>query len=242
MSIQTLQDTGNSFPIQASYDGAVYSLIGGDFVIDGIGDEFTMTYSANSLYVTFAEGSQAILDGNFFRTTSSTSVQLSANTTTYLCARINRTATAGNTGQFAKLSSESSMRSDNLNNSQTAIRDLLLYVIVTGPSGVTQVTDRRVIRPAGIPARTFSDKSVNFTPAAATQEAWDSNYEYKYYYNITFSGVTSLDIVETFVAPTALLSRMAPYVQTSTNHIKIWLRDGAQVQCTLPLVITRPYR
>ena len=143
MAIQTLYDTGSDYEVEAIYDGAVYQTITEDGVIADIGDEFDLSYSASSLEVSFSAGNQAIIDGAFFRTTSLTTVTLAANSTIYLTARIDKSLSNGSRGEFHQCTS-SNMKSERLNDSGNQ-RDLLLYVVVTGASGVTSVTDMRNI-------------------------------------------------------------------------------------------------
>ena len=147
MAIQTLHDTGDTYPITPKMDGGVYGTGISDCVCSGIGDEFTIQYSANSLMIQFNAGSQAVIGGAFFRTTSLEAITLVPNTTVYLCGNIDLSKPNGSTGSFVQRTS-SSMQRDNLNGSGTS-RDLLLYIITTGANGVTNVEDRRVIRGDG---------------------------------------------------------------------------------------------
>ena len=144
--IQTLHDTGTDATVLSKYDGGVYGTAIGDCVCSGIGDEFTLSYSTNTLQVNFEAGSEAIIGGSFFKLTSRITVDLSKypNSTIYLCASINLSKANLERGSF-ECRTSTSMQSDNLNGSGT-IRDLLLYVITTGTSGVTAVEDKRVIK------------------------------------------------------------------------------------------------
>ena len=143
MAIQTQKDTGDSYPISPAMDGGVYQIATNDAVVGGIGDEFTISYSSSSLNVSFAAGSQAVIGGAFFKVTSLTAITLTANSTIYLCANIDTSAANGSRGSFVERTS-SNMQSDNINGSGTS-RDLLLYVVTTNGSGVTNVTDKRNI-------------------------------------------------------------------------------------------------
>lgn len=138
--IRTLRDTGSAFLIPVDVDGSVYSLISDDCIINK-GDNFTMNTSQTSLTVSFEGGSQAIIGGNAFWLTDMVTVQLPANSTIYLCARINPSLPSGSTGSFETLT-ESQIQKGNVNEGET--RDLLMYVITTNGSGVTNVSDRRV--------------------------------------------------------------------------------------------------
>lgn len=143
MAIQTLHDTGDSYPITPKMDGGVYGTGIIDCVCKGIGDEFELQYSNNSLSVQFNSGSQAVIGGAFFRVMSLEAITLVANSTIYLCANIDLSNPNGSTGSFVQRTA-SNMQTDNINGTGTS-RDLLLYVITTTASGVASVEDRRVI-------------------------------------------------------------------------------------------------
>lgn len=143
MAIQTLWDTGSSYPINPSMDGGVYGTGIADCVCKGIGDEFTLQYSSDSLTVQFNAGSQCVIGGAFFKVMSLEALTLTANSTIYLCANINKSNANGAKGSFVQRTS-SNMQSQNLNGSGSS-RDLLLYVITTSGNGVSNVSDRRAI-------------------------------------------------------------------------------------------------
>lgn len=172
MAIQTLHDTGDSYPITPKMDGGTYGTAISDCVCKGIGDEFAMTYSASSLNVQFNAGSQAVIGGAFFRVTSLEAVTLNPNSTIYLCANIDTSKASGSTGSFVQRTA-SNMQSDNLNGTGIS-RDLLLYVITTGANGVINVEDKRVIRGNGLSINGFEivitdeDTYESITPAANT--------------------------------------------------------------------------
>lgn len=147
MAIQTLHDTGETYPITPKMDGGTYGTAIADCICQGIGDEFAITTSPSSLMVQFNAGSQAVIGGAFFRVMSLEAITLVPNSTVYLCANINLTNPNGATGSFQQRTA-SNIQSDNLNGSGTS-RDLLLYIITTGSNGVTNVEDKRVIRGDG---------------------------------------------------------------------------------------------
>lgn len=147
MAIQTLHDTGSSYQITSQMDGAVYQTATQDAVVDGVGDEFTLQYANNTLNVSFNAGSVAVICGAFFTTTSLEAITLTANSTIYLCANIDLSKPNGSRGSFVERTS-SNMKSDNLNGTGTS-RDLLLYIVTTGASGVTSVVDKRRIVDVG---------------------------------------------------------------------------------------------
>lgn len=176
MAIQTLHDTGASYDIPSKYDGGVYQVATTDCIIGNVGDEFTLQYSANSLTISFAMGSEAVIGGSFFKLTSTESVTLEANTTIYLCANIDLSRPNGETGKFVQRTA-SNMQSDNLNGtSATPSRDLLLYIITTDVSGITSVEDKRIIKnealkelPYGIDSsRKICNMSANGNPVTWT--------------------------------------------------------------------------
>lgn len=154
-AIRTLKDNGSNYTISSSVDGAVYSLISDDCVISGMGDDFKLTYLSSSLTVTFEKGSQALIGGNAFWLTDSVDVTLPENSTVYLCARIDPTKPNGQTGSFECLTADG-MASGNVNSG--AKRDLLLYVITTGSSNITGVTDKRNIVGLGGTSTTLEKK------------------------------------------------------------------------------------
>lgn len=147
MAIQTLHDTGSSYEITPKMDGGVYGTGIADCICKGIGDEFVMSYSNNSLTVQFNAGSQCIIGGAFFKVMALETITLAANSTIYLCANINLSNANGHTGSFVQRTS-SNMQTDNLNGSGSS-RDLLLYIITTSANGVTNVEDRRYIKGDG---------------------------------------------------------------------------------------------
>ena len=163
MAVQTLWDTGTSYPITPGMDGGVYGTGISDAVCGGIGDEFQINYTSDSLTIQFNAGSQAVIGGAFFRVMSLEALTLAANSTVYLCANINKSNANGSRGSFVQRTS-SNMQSGNLNGSGSQ-RDLLLYIVTTGANGVTNVTDRRVIRTGGnitvVPSHTHGNISNN---------------------------------------------------------------------------------
>lgn len=180
--IQTLYDT-DPYEVTPKMDGGVYATGISDAVCKGIGDEFTMTYSSLSLDVQFNAGSQAVIGGAYFRLMEQASVTLSANATIYLCANIDLGNPNGSTGSFVQRTA-SNMQSDNLNGSGQS-RDLLLYVINTGASGVTSVQDKRLIKGDGTSLSgveivmgsdqiNFSDISNELNLRVMTQSAYNS--------------------------------------------------------------------
>lgn len=146
--IQTLHDTGSSYEILSKFDGGVYQVATKDCVVGGVGDEFTLQYSTSNLNVSFNAGSECVIGGSFFKILSTEAITLAANSTIYLCARVDLSQANGQRGRFAQCTS-SNMKSENLNGSGV-IRDLLLYVIKTSSTGVIEVNDKRIIVNQGL--------------------------------------------------------------------------------------------
>lgn len=142
MAIRTLRDTGSTNTVPVNIDGAVYSLITSDCVIGGIGDEFKITYTGTSLSVSFTKGSHALIGGNSFWLTDGESITLPANSTTYLCARVDASMPNNKTGSFQCLT-QAGMKTGDVNSGGT--RDMLLYIITTDGNGVTKCEDKRTI-------------------------------------------------------------------------------------------------
>lgn len=140
--IRTLKDTGAEYPISSNVDGAVYAIATQDCIVGGMGDEFAVTTSINSLNLTFKKGSIAVLCGNAFWLTADETVILPANSTFNLCARIDTSKPNGQTGSFECLT-EAGMKNNNINNG--GIKDLILYTITTSANGVTSIVDKRTI-------------------------------------------------------------------------------------------------
>lgn len=157
--IRTLKDTGADFPISSNIDGSVYAIATQDCVIGGMGDEFSITTSASSLSLTFTQGSVAVLCGNAFWLTADETVILPANSTFYLCVRIDTSKPNGQTGSFECLT-EAGIKKDNINNE--GIRDLVIYKITTSSNGVTASEDKRVIMKSGSYAtKAYVDNAIN---------------------------------------------------------------------------------
>lgn len=152
MAIQTLYDSGEQYQIDSKYDGAVYATSTPDCVCEGIGDQFKLNYSANSLTAYFEGGSQAIIGGSFFKLTSRHTLEgnnaLPSNSNFYLCARIDLNNPNGQRGSFVYITDLANAQKGNLNGSGTQ-RDLVLYRIKTGSSGVITVENLMTVKGPG---------------------------------------------------------------------------------------------
>ena len=157
--IRTLKDTGAEYPISSNVDGAVYSVATQDCIIGGMGDEFAVTTSINSLNLIFKKGCIAVLCGNAFWLTDDVEVILPANNTIFLCLRIDTAKPNGQKGSFECLT-EAGIKKDNINNE--GIRDLAIYKITTSSNGVTACEDKRIImNSASYATKAYVDNSIN---------------------------------------------------------------------------------
>ena len=156
--IRTLKDTGVEYPISSNVDGAVYSVATQDCIISGMGDEFAVTTSINSLNLTFKKGCIAVLCGNAFWLTDDVEVILPANSTIFLCLRIDTSKPNGQKGSF-KCLTEAGIKKDNINNE--GIRDLAIYKITTSSNGVTSCEDKRIImNPSSYATKAYVDNAI----------------------------------------------------------------------------------
>lgn len=207
MAIQTLQDKGSSFLVQSSYDGAVYRLMSDDCVLKGIGNEFELVenvnYSSSSLDITFEDESEALLCGNFFKLTSSITHTLPANSTVYLCARIDTSKANGSKGSFENLTASQIVKG-NINSNDT-IRDMLLYIITTNANGVVSVEDKRIVKELGgsnvIKGTLYAgNTTITISDASIQNNSILSFYTSIYGVNPTSVAVNNGSVVLTFIA------------------------------------------
>ena len=234
MAIRTLKDTGSEYPIPCEVDGSVYSLISGDCVIAGRGDEFTLNYTSSSLIASIKKGSQALLCGNAIWITEDESITLVANSTFYLCLRIDTSQPNGQTGSLVCLT-ESAMKSDNIN--EGGIRDMALYKITTSASGVTTCDDIRKIYNASdyaIKPTTYSNIAVSVTPTKmSSYNTWDTEQKYGYSATVAVNGITTNSLIQNLVMTDTLLDSVACIVTTTTNGLIFYTEDATALSGTI---------
>lgn len=115
-----------------------------DYIIKDIGEEFECLFQEGSLDIQVGTG-QAIIGGRSIVAEESNTLSLQANSTIYLCLRIDLSQVEGQVGMlYANTSSE--IEQGNLNDDSSAIRDLLLAIITTDSNGITNVEDKRTIQ------------------------------------------------------------------------------------------------
>lgn len=132
--------------ISASYDGALYNFVRyGDYVFKGIGNEFNATYSSQSLIVTIQNG-MGVCGGRQVTEKkyqgSNSSITLPANSSGYLCIRVNPQPASV---PIVRLVATSNMLHPNINRitEANAGRDLPLYAYITNDTGIVQFIDIR---------------------------------------------------------------------------------------------------
>lgn len=233
MAIQTLHDTGSSNDIPSKYDGGVYQVATNDCIVGGVGDEFTLQYSASSLTVSFNAGSEAVIGGSFFKVLSTESITLEANTTIYLCANIDLTRPNSERGAFVQRTA-TNMQSDNLNGIGTS-RDLLLYVITTSGTGVTSAEDKRVIKNEaikGLPYGIDSTRKIANVNNYQTEARWTATEDCFVFLSVGNYGSIKIDNVtlasgdnpnpDIMWLPIAKGTVISVYASVGTNRIWAW--------------------
>lgn len=183
MSFLVMAD--NNVNIKASQDGAIYDVFAGhqNFIIGEVGDEFEITTTDSSLEVSIGTG-EAIISGRHITAQEDNQITLPASATIYLCLRIDLTQTAGNEGQLIALTTQESMRSDNLNAGGT-VCDLLLYTVQTSTNGVSSKTDGRVMLSATSGALVAT---INYSiPSEAYQNNTSGDWAKQFYADVPCS-------------------------------------------------------
>lgn len=186
MAFKVMAD--NSVSISASQDGAIYDVFAGhqNFIITDVGDEFSISTTDSSLQATIGTG-EAIISGRHITAQEDNQITLPASATIYLCLRIDLTQTAGNEGQLIALTTQESMRSDNLNAGGT-VCDLLLYTVQTSANGVSSSTDMRAMKNATGGA---IYQNMNYTIPSYQNYTSGGNTDIKFYADVTVTGVTT---------------------------------------------------
>lgn len=217
MAIQTIQDKGEQYLVTSNVDGATYRLMGQDCICEGMGDEFTINYSEASLDVTFAKNSQAVICGNALWLTDSETVTLTANSTIYLCLRINPQNPYGKTGSIVQLT-EAQISNGNVNAGETC--DLLLYIVTTGTNGVTSVVDKRNIIGSNN-GNIFDITDVTITASSFVADTTYADYPYKATYaNSKITSNTCCDVI--FTVDSLALVSFAPVNNSIDGGLEIY--------------------
>ena len=129
-------------PISAVRDRAMFNTFAGNqsYVIEGIGDELSVTHSSSSFVVELGTGEAVICGGSMLSEGESTTLTLNANESGYLVIEIDLSQTGSNICKFTNVSS---LVQGNINNGTDTIYDLPLYEYTTNGSGVSNIIDVR---------------------------------------------------------------------------------------------------
>lgn len=146
--MQCLYDSGDSYKVQNTDDGAVNAIaVGEDCICAGIGDEFA--YTANGRNITFAaSGAIGIIGGAYARANSAVTLELDKGNSIYVVLRIDRSRPNGDRLIYEKVQA-SGVKTENLAAAADAVRDMVLYIFNVGDNGITSVQDKRNIRHIG---------------------------------------------------------------------------------------------
>lgn len=141
MALTVMND--GSTNVSAARDGAFYNFkTNGDYIFQGIGNEFRATYSSLSLLVTVQSG-EGVCGGRHVTEKKignvNSSITLPANSTGYLSIRVR-------VGEYQDcfLRASSTLDHGNINDG-ALVRDLPLYAYVTGANNILSFVDIRPI-------------------------------------------------------------------------------------------------
>ena len=82
--------------------------------------------------------------------------------------------------------------------------------------------------------------SVSVTPSAlGTPQAWDSSNYYGYSADVTVSGISPSSLIENIVMDTALMRKIAPFVDTKTNAITVYTHTNESLVGIINVLVTR---
>ena len=129
--------------ISAKRDRAMFNTFAGNhsYVIQGIGDELSVTSSSSSFQVTLGTGEAIICGGSMLSEGAATTLTLSENQSGYLVIRIDLSQTGDNICQFTNVSL---LVQEDINDNGL-IYDLPLYTYTTNGNGVSAISDVREI-------------------------------------------------------------------------------------------------
>lgn len=131
--------------ISAIRDRAMFNTFAGNesYVIQDIGDELEVTYSASSFVVTLGTGEAVIFGGSMVSEGVANALTLGNSESGYIVIEIDLSQTGTNICQFKNVSS---LVQNNINDGVNTVYDFPLYEYVTDESGVQSMTDVRNIK------------------------------------------------------------------------------------------------
>lgn len=212
MSFLVMAD--NNIDIKAKQDGALYNVAvnNQDFVIKGCGGE--MALSNNGLVVTVQSG-EAVVHGRHVTGETSNTITLPANSSGYLCLRVDLTQTTGNE---ALLFATPTPAKNEINWAGT-VYDMELARFTTNSTAVTTLTDMRKVQ------NTATSKS-EITPITLLASNWSGNT-----YTISDSRITTISNQEVLPALSANITDPALEALQGAN-----IQDGGQSNGVMYLV------
>ena len=146
MAIKVMADSDGSTYYTASDIGAAFASFaaGGDYVIEGIGNQLEVVTSSDSLVATIKSG-EALVCGRPVMLTGTETVTIEGNQTSgvYIVLRVDLGRPIGSEG-YVTYVTQDQLKTDNLNNTNGA-HDIVLGLAKTSSSGVTNYEDQRVL-------------------------------------------------------------------------------------------------
>lgn len=138
--IHVMADNGSN--ISSSMDGAMYNVFSGrrDFIIEGIGQEYGLSYSSNSFIVSVGSG-QCLICGRHVFNDETINLPLAQNDSGSIVLRFDLTQVDEN---ICKLMAVNSIYDEDIN-STGLIHDIVLATYVTNANGVSSLVDKRDI-------------------------------------------------------------------------------------------------
>lgn len=146
MTLKVMAD--NRVEISAKQDGAVYNVALGDkdFIIEGLGDEFAMSYTG---LVVSVESGEAVVHGRHITADETEQITLPQNQSGYLVLRIDLTQVSG---AEAMLYATPTLTNEEINWSGN-IYDMPIATFTTSNTGVTNFEDVRKIKGSFYPTK-----------------------------------------------------------------------------------------
>lgn len=146
MTLKVMAD--NRVEISAKQDGAVYNVALGDkdFIIEGLGDEFAMSYTG---LVVSVESGEAVVHGRHITADEQEQITLPQNQSGYLVLRIDLTQVSG---AEAMLYATPTLTNEEINWSGN-IYDMPIATFTTSNTGVTNFEDVRKINGSFYPTK-----------------------------------------------------------------------------------------
>ena len=227
---QCIYDEGDDYKVKSTYDSSVYAMITQDCIRNQL-NEFDIVYSASSFGITIKSGF-AFIGGSYFALENGGNLDLEADSDVYVVARIDRNNTNGDKA-FVDVITQAQIKSDDLNASGTAIRDLLLYHITTNGVGVSSVIDLRTINSGRSGSKWYHELILSGTPTLLDNaEQWDVNSEFLYYLDLEIQGIREDEYISSYSFRTDF-EYPSNHVKTMENAVRFYFADATEVNTTI---------